>query len=80
MLTASFWGAALERAVKTFAQILLSLLVVGDYALNAFTFDWVPALGIAGGGFVISLLTSIVSAPISPAGTPSLVGEPPYTR
>ena len=80
MLTAAFWGAALERALKTVAQVLLSLLLVGDFALNVFQYDWVPALGIAGGAFLISLLTSILSAPVSPAGSPSLVGEPPYNR
>lgn len=76
MLTASFWGAALERAVKTVAQALLSLFVVGDKLLDVVDFAWGSALGIAGGAFVISLLTSLVSAPLGPPGSPSLVGEP----
>lgn len=76
MLTAGFWGAATERAVKTVAQTLLSLFLIGDLAFNVFTFDWGPSLGIAGGAAVISLLTSVISAPISPAGSPSLVDEP----
>lgn len=75
MLTAAFWGAALERAAKTVAQTLLSLFLVGDLAFNLFDFAWLPALGIAAGAFVISLLTSVVSAPVGAAGTPSLVGE-----
>lgn len=77
MLTAAFWGAALERGVKTVAQVLLSLFVVGEKLFNVYEFDWLSASGIAVGAFVISLLTSLVSAPVSPAGSPSLVGEPP---
>lgn len=76
MFTAAFWGAALERALKTAAQTLLSLFLVGDAMFSLLEFQWGPALGIAGGAFVISLLTSLVSAPIGPVGSPSLVGEP----
>lgn len=80
MLTAAFWGAALERGVKTVAQTLLSLFLVGDVMFNLIDFDWGPALGIAGGAFVISLLTSVVSYGVGPAGSPSLVEDPAAGR
>jgi hypothetical protein len=73
--TAAFWLASAERAAKTAAQVLLSLFFVGDVALDVFRFDWLPALGIVAGAVLISVLTSILSAPVT--GTPSLVGEPP---
>ncbi|MFC5996969.1 holin [Pseudonocardia hispaniensis] len=75
MLSAAFWVAALERAVKTAAQSLLSLWLVGDVAFNLLSIDWGTAAGVAAGAAVISLLTSIVSAPVRGDGTPSLVGE-----
>jgi hypothetical protein len=76
--TGQFWLATLERAAKTAAQCLLSLLFVGDFALNVFQFDWLPALGVTAGAVLISVLTSILSAPVT--GTPSLVGEPSATK
>lgn len=74
MWTAEFWLAVAERALKTAAQVLLSLFFVGDVALDVFRFDWAPALGIVAGAVLVSVLTSILSAPVT--GTPSLVGEP----
>lgn len=76
-MSASFWLDALERAVKTAAQALLSVWLVGDVAFNIIGVDWSSALGIAGGAAVISLLTSIVSAPIGTSGTASLVSSEP---
>ena len=62
MFTTVFWKDAAERAIKTVAQTLLALWLVGDVALNALSVDWTEALGVALGAAVISLLTSIVSA------------------
>lgn len=76
MLTASFWIAALERGAKTAAQSVLSVWAVGDGMLNVLTVDWALGAGVAGGGFVLSLLSSIASAGLGPAGSPSLVSEP----
>jgi hypothetical protein len=73
MLTWSFWKDALERSAKTAAQALLSLWLVGDVLFNVLAVDWGQAFGIAAGAAVISLLTSIVSAPVGDAGTASLV-------
>lgn len=80
MVTAAFWGAALERAAKTVAQTLLSLFLVGDVAFNLFAFQWGPALGIAGGAAVVSLLTSVLSYGVGPAGSPSMVTDPAAGR
>lgn len=76
MWTRTFALGALERAAKTVAQTLLSLFLVGDVAFNVIEFRWLPSLGIAGGAFVISLLTSLLSVGVGPVGSPSLVGEP----
>jgi hypothetical protein len=60
MFSKTFWLDAAERAVKTFAQALLSIFIVsGVTVLNA---DWVTALATAGTAVLVSLLTSIVSA------------------
>lgn len=75
MSTKRFWTSALERAVKTAGQSVLTVWAVGDGVLNALTVDWALAGGIAAGGFVLSLVTSIASAGVGPAGTPSVVEE-----
>lgn len=62
MFTTVFWKDAAERAIKTIAQTLLALWLVGDVAFNALSVDWTEALGIAVGAAILSVLTSIVSA------------------
>lgn len=75
MLTREFWVAATERAVKTAAQALAVLWVIGDDGLfDLLAVDWRAALSAAGGALVASYLTSVVSAPIGPVSSPSLVG------
>ena len=59
MLNASFWKGAAERAVKTFAQSLVSVFGVGTVLWDI---PWWQALGVAGAAAVASLLTSIGSA------------------
>lgn len=73
MFSTLFWKDAAERAVKTFAQALLALLIVAPNT-PLLAFDWPSALGLAGTAVVISFLTSIVSgastknrATVSPA-------------
>lgn len=73
MWTAAFWKDAAERAVKTAAQALLSLWLVGDVLFNIFTVDWGSALGVAAGAAVLSLLSSIVSAPVGQPGSASVL-------
>jgi Putative lactococcus lactis phage r1t holin len=73
MFTIVFWIASLERAIKTAAQAVVLGLGLGE-GLNAFEIDWRLAAGFALGGFVLSLLTSIISAPFSAKGSPDISG------
>ena len=67
-----------ERALKTAAQAVLLALGASDTGMgNFFEFDFGTAGGFALGGFVISVLTSIISAPIGGSGTASVVPAPP---
>lgn len=66
--TAAFWKGAAERAVKTFAQALLGVLMGG--ATGILDVDWLAALSVAGLATVVSLLTSI-STPDFTAGAPT---------
>lgn len=52
----TFWAGLAERAIKTAAQTLLSVLTVGA---TIWSMDWTQALGIAAGAVVLSILTSI---------------------
>ena len=72
LLTARFWVAAIERAIKTWAQSVAALLV-GD-GTNVITVDWMQILAVSGTAAVVSLLTSVASAGIGPHG-PSLADE-----
>jgi len=74
MFTKEFWKETLERAVKTFAQFILVL--GGAEAFNVFELDWQTNLGLALGGVLMSVATSIVSAGVTKNGTPSLVTIP----
>jgi hypothetical protein len=68
----AFAVASLERAVKTFAQSLVALLVADG--TNLLTTAWSDRLAVAGMAAVISVLTSVGSAPFGGTG-PSLANE-----
>lgn len=71
-MTKSFARAALERAVKTFAQTLAAMLVAsGVDLLHA---NWTDSLSIAGMAAVVSVLTSIGSGVVT-GGGPSLTND-----
>ena len=72
MLTAAFWTGAVDRAVKSFAQALL-VLWGADQGFNVLAIDIAPALGVAAGAAVLSLLTSIASSAIGDKGTTSFI-------
>jgi len=72
MLSASFWKQAAERAAKSAAQALLGLWAL-DGGFNVINVDLPLAAGVAGGAAVLSLLTSIVSAPFGADDSPSAV-------
>ena len=64
-----------ERAVKTAAQSVL-LAIAGATGADLFALDW-QTIGMAAlGGALLSVLTSVVSLPFGPTGSPSLVATP----
>lgn len=72
MLTKAFWVGLVDRAIKSFAQALL-LLWGADAGFNVLHINVGGALGVAAGAAVISVLTSLVSAPLGESGTTSLL-------
>ena len=70
LFSLTFWKGALERGIKTAGQTVLVGLGLGE-GLNAFSVDWQLALGFAIGGFALSILTSVASAPIGQKGSAS---------
>lgn len=70
----------LERAAKTAAQV--ALLAFGTEKLNILHVDWTTVGGLAGGGFVLSILTSIASQPFGDKSSPSVlpVSASPVTQ
>lgn len=73
MFTKVFWKDAVERAVKTMAQTLLTLWLTSEAVFNILTVDWTQALGVAVGAAVLSVLTSVASAAKAGTDTASLV-------
>jgi hypothetical protein len=71
LASGKFWLAAGERAVKTFAQSLLAILVVGTGFEDV---AWGEVLSVAGVATLASVLTSIVGAGLGNDG-PSLASE-----
>lgn len=71
MFTRDFWLSAAERSSKSAAQALVVLWGAGT--LNLLTIDWRVALGVAAGQAVLSLATSVASAPFGDKGTASLL-------
>lgn len=73
MFDKRFWIATLERAVKTAAQA--GVIYIGAAQVSAWNFDWLGLLGYAIMGFVLSVLTSLVSANFGKNPGPSLADE-----
>lgn len=72
MFTVQFWKETTERAVKSFAQGALWITGLGE-GFSLFDVDLTLVLGGGGGMALLSLLTSLASAPFGQGGTPSLV-------
>lgn len=66
MWSESFWKAASERALRTFAQALAALIGAG--AVNVIDVDWPANLGIAATAALLSVLTSIAAADFGAPG------------
>lgn len=72
MLTKQFWTDALERAVRTFAQVILSLVTV-DGATTELQANWTGILVSAGVAAALSLLMSVVASGTGNHQTAALV-------
>lgn len=69
MFTKSFAVAALERAIKTFAQAAVAVLVGNVTGL--LDVDWVQLASVSGLAALVSVLTSVASGAVTGDG-PSL--------
>jgi len=76
MWTLDFWKDLGERAVKTFAQAMAAGLAAG--VVGILDVPWVDVLSVSALVTLLSVLTSIGSAPFSSKGTASLVTEIVY--
>lgn len=72
MFTKLFIRDALERALKTVAQTLIALWLVGDEAFNILTVNWNQAFGVSLGAGVLSILMSIASSNVGSTNSASL--------
>lgn len=75
MFSKSWLIDAAERAIKTAAQVLLVTFFAADQAANAWDMDWADMGGVALAGALVSILTSIVSAPFGDKGSASMVSK-----
>lgn len=71
MWSRRFWAQVAERAAKSAAQAAIGLYPLDK--LDVLQADWRLALGVAGGAAVLSVLTSVVTAPIGEPDDPSAV-------
>lgn len=71
MFKLTFWKDVLERAIKTAAQS--AILSFGADQFNVINVDWISIAGFAAGGFVLSVLTSIISLPMGDRDSASMV-------
>ena len=72
MLTMSWLRDALERALKSAAQATI-LALTASQGFNLFSADWQNVAGIATGAAVLSVLTSVISAPLGAKGSASVL-------
>lgn len=71
--TRQFWRATAERAVKTAGQSALA--TYGADVVNVLSTDWRGVLGMAAGGAVLSVFTSLASSRVGAGGGPSVGQE-----
>ncbi len=63
---------AIERALKSAAQAIV-LALGASQGFNLFVADWQNVAGIAAGAAVLSVLTSVISAPLGAKGSASVL-------
>ena len=78
MRTKAFWVDAAERAVRTFAQALVAMLVVGFVFTDAAA--WGEALVASAVAALISLLTSVAASGVGDPSSPSLLPVAPVEQ
>ena len=78
MWTLDFWKDLGERAIKTFAQAMAAGLAAG--VVGILDVPWVDVLSVSALVTLLSVLTSIGSAPFSTKGTASLLTEVEYSE
>jgi hypothetical protein len=66
MWTATFWKAAGERSIKTFAQASVAFLTAE--ATGILDVDWGQGASVAGLAALVSLLTSVASSGVGSPG------------
>lgn len=76
MWTLDFWKDTAERAIKTFAQAVVAGLTAG--VTGILEVDWITVVSVSALAALVSVLTSVASAPFSSRGTASLVAEVEY--
>ncbi len=74
MFTLNFWRAASERALKTAAQTAIVALGA-DKLGTLFAADFANVAGMAAGGALLSVLTSIATSAVGDTPSPSLVPD-----
>ena len=75
MRSKQFWADAAERAVRTFAQALVAVLVAGFVFTDAAA--WGEALLSAAIAALVSLLTSVAASGVGSPDSPSLLPAAP---
>lgn len=82
MWTLLFWKGVVERAVRTFCQVLAAALAVSGADETGLTAaDWMSGLGLSLAAMFLSVVTSLVAVlrDTDPVPTPSLVRTMPVT-
>jgi di/tricarboxylate transporter len=79
VFTLMFWRDAVERAVKTFAQSALALILAAK-AASLLEIDWGNLFAVAGLAALISVLTSLGSVKFGTPGTASMAKIEPKTE
>lgn len=57
----TFWLSIAERAIKTFAEAMLSVVTINGVSVGFAEVDWLSALSVSGVAVVISVLTNLAT-------------------